>query len=62
MSDTNVVSVEIKGNRRGDEAVIQLSNGRQVKTTLARDYNPNIASVIAPTPAQVVGAYLSYNQ
>lgn len=62
MSDTNVVSVEIKGNRRGDEAVIQLSNGRQVKTTLTRDYNPNIASVIAPTPAQVAGAYLSYNQ
>lgn len=60
MSNISVVSVEIKGNRRGDEALIHLSNGRQVKTTLTRDYNQNIANVIAPTPAQVAGAYLSY--
>jgi len=60
MSNLNVVSVEIKGNRRGDDALIHLSNGRQVKSTLTRDYNPNVAKVIAPTPAQVAGAYLSY--
>lgn len=60
MRNTVVVSVEMKGHRTGDDALIQLSNGQQIKTTLIRDFNPNIAKYVAPQPTQVAGTYTAY--
>lgn len=60
MSNAVVVSVEMKGHRTGDDALIQLSNGQQIKTTLIRDFNPNIAKYMAPQPIQVAGTYTNY--
>ena len=62
MNDAVIVSVEMKGHRRGDAANIQLSNGRVIKTTLIRDFNPNIAKYTAPTSTMVAGVYTNYQQ
>lgn len=60
MKTNKVVAVELNGNKVGDRAIIQLSDGRRIQRHLTRDFNQQAASLIARTPAQVAGVYLGF--
>lgn len=56
----DVVSVELSGHNVGDKAIIQLVSGRRIQRTLVRNYDEQLARLIAPTPTLVAAVFLQY--